>query len=165
MSKIPTSWGQVKPGDIVSFRYQSIDPTKKPRMQTVLILNPKFPNTLKDGTKKFYINGLKLEESNIRVLTSYGQTWRILDKIGDVEIVDLKNEIYKVNLPANLIGARGAKARVLKKLLVGGTGKLVKYRSYIWEIAKVKGVFLEPIKLPKDKIKLMMEQQGLEDED
>jgi len=162
MSKIAYSWGKVQPGDIVSFRYQPIDPTKKPRMQTVLILNPKFPNTLKDGTKKFYINGLKLEQSNIRVLTSFAQTWKVLNKIGDVEIVDLENEIYRVNLPANLIGARGAKQRVLKKLLMGGTGKLVRYRSYLWEIAKVKGVFLEPIKLPKDKIKLMKEQQGLE---
>jgi hypothetical protein len=44
-------------------------------------------------------------------------------------------------------------------------GKLAQYRSYIWEVAKTKGVSLEPIKLPKDKIQLMMERQGIENED
>ena len=164
MSKVATSWAQVQTGDIISFRYQPVDPNKKPRMQTVLILNPKFPRKLKDGTKNFYINGIKLEESNIRVLTSYGQTWRLLESIGEVEIVDLENEIYKVNIPDNLVGTRGAKERVLRKLMVSSVGKLAQYRSYIWEVAKTKGVSLEPIKLPKDKVQLMMERQGIENE-
>ena len=105
-----------------------------------------------------------LEESNIRVLTSYGQTWRLLESIGEVEIVDLENEIYKVNIPDNLVGTRGAKERVLRKLMVSSVGKLAQYRSYIWEVAKTKGVSLAPIKLPKDKVQLMMERQGIENE-
>ena len=109
MSKVATSWAQVQTGDIISFRYQPVDPNKKPRMQTVLILNPKFPRKLKDGTKKFYINGIKLEESNIRVLTSYGQTWRLLESIGEVEIVDLLNKYRnKKKLTAQFLGRGGA---------------------------------------------------------
>ena len=59
MPKQIASWGEIVPGDIVSFRYEPLDKTKKPRMQTVLVLNPKFPKKLKSGEKKFYINGIK----------------------------------------------------------------------------------------------------------
>ena len=165
MSKIPTSWGQVKPGDIVSFRYEPLDETKKPRMQTILVLNPKFPKKLKSGEKKFYINGIKLEQSNIRLIKNLNQNWKLLNKVGKVEIVDLKNEIYRVNIPTSYLSARGARQRVLVKVMIGPFKELAQYRTYIWKTAKTKGVFYEPIKLPKDKIKLMVEQQGLEDED
>ena len=165
MPKQIASWGEIVPGDIVSFRYEPLDKTKKPRMQTVLVLNPKFPKKLKSGEKKFYINGIKLEQSNIRLLKNLNQNWKLLNKVGEVEIVDLKNEIYRVNIPKNKIGARGAKARVLVKVMIGPFKELAQYRTYIWKIAKTKGVFYEPIKLPKDEIKKMVEQQGLEDED
>jgi len=162
MPKQLASWGEIVPGDIISFRYKPLDETKKPRMQTVLVLNPKFPKKLKSGEKKFYINGIKLEQSNIRLIKNLNQNWKLLNKIGNVEIVDLKNEIYKVNIPKNKIGARGAKARVLVKVMIGPFKKLAQYRTYVWKIAKTKGVFYEPIKLPRDKIELMMEQQGIE---
>ena len=165
MPKQLARWGQILPGDIVSFRYNPLDETKKPRMQTILVLNPKFPKVLKSGEKKFYINGIKLEQSNIRLIKNLNQNWELLNKIGKVEIVDLKNEIYKVNIPKSYLSARGAKQRVLVRVMIGPFKELAQYRTYIWETAKVKGVFYEPIKLPKDKIKLMVEQQGLEDED
>ena len=47
MPKQLARWGQILPGDIVSFRYNPLDETKKPRMQTILVLNPKFPKVLK----------------------------------------------------------------------------------------------------------------------
>ena len=88
-----------------------------------------------------------------------------MNKVGKVEIVDLKNEIYRVNIPTSYLSARGARQRVLVKVMIGPFKELAQYRTYIWKTAKTKGVFYEPIKLPKDKIKLMVEQQGLEDED
>ena len=165
MPKQQASWGGILPGDIVSFRYEPLDETKKPRMQTILVLNPKFPKKLKSGEKKFYINGIKLEQSNIRLLKNLNQNWKLLNKVGKVEIVDLKNEIYRVNIPTSYLSARGARQRVLVKVMIGPFKELAQYRTYIWKTAKTKGVFYEPIKLPKDKIKLMVEQQGLEDED
>ena len=165
MPKQSASWNNIQAGDIISFRYQPSDKSRPIRTNTVLILNPKFPKKLKSGEKKFYINGIKLEQSNIRLLKNLNQNWKLLSKVRKVEIVDLKNEIYKVNIPKSYIGARGAKARVLVKVMIGPFKELAQYRTYIWKIAKTKGVFYEPIKLPKDEIKKMVEQQGLEDED
>ena len=53
--KKPTNWRSVKPGNIVSFRYKS--KSGKVRVQTILVLNPRLPVTLKDGTKKRYHKG------------------------------------------------------------------------------------------------------------
>ena len=165
MPKTSASWNNIQAGDIISFRYQPSDKSKPIRTNTVLVLNPKFPKKLKSGEKKFYINGIKLEQSNIRLIKNLNQNWKLLNKVGKVEIVDLKNEIYRVNIPTSYLSARGARQRVLVKVMIGPFKELAQYRTYIWKTAKTKGVFYEPIKLPKDKIKLMVEQQGLEDED
>ena len=45
--KQPYNWNQVNPGDIISFRYKSKS-TGRTLMQSVLVLNPKIPVTLKD---------------------------------------------------------------------------------------------------------------------
>ena len=50
---------KVTAGDIISFRYKGKKPTGL--LTTILVLNPKFPYTRKDGTKTFHLNGLKLE--------------------------------------------------------------------------------------------------------
>ena len=43
MPKIGANWGTIKPGDIVSFKYQSvIDKSKQPRTSTILVLNNRF---------------------------------------------------------------------------------------------------------------------------
>ena len=135
MPKQQASWGGILPGDIVSFRYEPLDETKKPRMQTILVLNPKFPKKLKSGEKKFYINGIKLEQSNIRLSKNLNQNWKLLNKVGKVEIVDLKNEIYRVNIPTSYLSARGARQRVLVKVMIGPFKELAQYRTYIWKTA------------------------------
>jgi len=68
MSKITTNWQTIEPGDIVSFKYQSLDKTKRPRTTTILVLNNKFQKKLKSGDTEYYLNGLKLESSNISIL-------------------------------------------------------------------------------------------------
>jgi hypothetical protein len=61
--KQPYSWGRVKPGDIISFRYKS-QSGKTPRTQSILVLNPRLNVTLKDGKTTKHLIGIKLEESN-----------------------------------------------------------------------------------------------------
>ena len=57
MPKIGTNWNTLEPGDIVSFRYQSVvDKTKQPRTTTILVLNNKYQKKLKSGKTEFYIN-------------------------------------------------------------------------------------------------------------
>ena len=66
MSKIGANWNTIGPGDIVSFKYQSaVDKTKQPKTSTILVLNNKFQKKLKSGKSEYYLNGLKLEGSNI----------------------------------------------------------------------------------------------------
>ena len=68
MPKQGTSWAQVEPGDIISFRYQSVvDKTKSARTSTILVLNVRFQKKLKNGDIGYYLNGMKLEGSNISV--------------------------------------------------------------------------------------------------
>jgi hypothetical protein len=69
MPKQSASWNGVQVGDIISFRYQSSNKSKPVRTHTVLVLNPKFPKKLKSGQTRFYVNALKLEESNRRIFT------------------------------------------------------------------------------------------------
>ena len=61
--KQPYSWGKVKPGDIISFRYKSKS-TGKAHTNSILVLNPKLNVTLKDGKSTKHLIGIKLEESN-----------------------------------------------------------------------------------------------------
>ena len=59
MPKTVYTWGKVKPGDIISFRYKGKQPTGK--LATILVLNPRMPHIRKDKTKTFHLIGLKLE--------------------------------------------------------------------------------------------------------
>ena len=53
MPKKPTSWNSIVPGDIISFQYKSPTSGESMKTHTIMVLNPKFPNTLNDGTTKF----------------------------------------------------------------------------------------------------------------
>ena len=55
--KQPHSWGKVKPGDIISFRYKSKS-TGKARTNSILVLNPKLNVTLKDGKSTKHLIGI-----------------------------------------------------------------------------------------------------------
>ena len=164
MPKIGTSWNTLEPGDIISFRYQSVvDKTKQPRTTTILVLNNKYQKKLKSGKTEFYINGLKLEKSNISIFTNKDEAWNLLSEIGWVSIVSLKDEIYKVKIKSRYIGTYGATDVLYKKVVSTPAGKKAEFRSYNWEQARKNSVYYEPIKLPKDKI-LLMESQRAENE-
>ena len=158
MAKLATTWNKIQAGDVISFRYQPTDKSKPLRTHTVLVLNPKFPKALKDGTKKFYINTLKLKESNRSIFTNKNQAWQLLRELGWISIRSLKNEIYSVEINPTFIGTYGAKEKLYKMLQRTPVGKKAEYRTYLWEVAKKNSCFYEPIKLPKDKI-MMLENQ------
>jgi len=61
--KQPYNWNRVKPGDIISFRYKS-ESTGRTLVNSILVLNPKFPVIRKDNSSTFHLIGIKLEESN-----------------------------------------------------------------------------------------------------
>ncbi len=43
MPKQITKWGDIVPGDIISFRYKSVDKSKPIRTHTIMVLNAKYP--------------------------------------------------------------------------------------------------------------------------
>ena len=87
MAKQIYSWGKVKAGDIISFRYKGKESSKK--LATLLVLNPKFPNKKKDGTKTFHLIGLKLEIlGNIPTIKRRPKLVQLLEQIGEIKIVD-----------------------------------------------------------------------------
>ena len=162
MSKIGTNWAQVEPGDIVSFKYQSVvDKTKQPKTSTILVLNTRFQKKLSSGEIGYYLNGMKLEGSNISVFTNRDEAWDLLNAIGKLEIVDLKNEIYRIKIEQRYMGIWGAKQKLYEMLQKTPQGKKAEYRSYDWDQVRKSAVFLEPIKLPKARIQLLAEQQGI----
>tara|TARA_B100001063_G_scaffold212706_1_gene211846 strand:- start:257 stop:484 length:228 start_codon:yes stop_codon:yes gene_type:complete len=69
MSKQIYTWGKVRAGDIISFRYKGKNTTGL--LQTLLVFNPKLPYVKKDGSKSFHLVGLKLESrGNIPTIRS-----------------------------------------------------------------------------------------------
>ena len=159
MPKLQTNWNKLMPGDIVSFRYEPSDKVKPIRTHSILILNSKYPKTLKNGKRKFYINALKLEESNRKIFKDKRDAWLLLKRMGWITMRSLEDEIYSVKLDPKYIGPFGAKETLYKMLMITPAGKKAEYRTYSWESAKASAVFYEPIKFPKDKIKMLMEQR------
>ena len=160
MPKIGANWFKIKTGDIISFRYKPTDKTKPLRTHSIMVLNPKYPKTLKNGKIKFYINGLKLEGSNISIFTNKEDAWELLKKIGWISITSLEDEIYTVDIKNIYLGTYGAKERLYKELKQSPIGEKAKFRSYDWTVAKTRPCYYEPIKLPKDKIILLEEQRS-----
>ena len=161
MPKIGTNWIGIEPGDIISFKYQSVvDKSKQPRTSTILVLNNRFRKKLKSGETVYYLNGLKLESSNITVFNNKNDAWALLSEIGWVSIRSLKNEIYKVEINQKYIGTWGANEKLYKMIQKTPQGRKAQFRTYDWDQVKKSAVFYEPIKLPKDKIKLLTEQRG-----
>jgi hypothetical protein len=164
MPKIGANWNTLRPGDIVSFKYQSvIDKTKQPKTTSILVLNNKFQKKLKSGKSEYYLNGLKLESSNISVFSNRNDAWNLLSEIGWVSFRSKANEIYKIEINSRYIGTYGATDALLKKVMNTPVGKKAQFRSYNWEQARKSTVYYEPIKLPKDKI-ILLEQQRVANE-
>ena len=152
MTKQVYTWAKVKAGDIISFRYKGKKPTGM--LTTVLVLNPKFPYTRKDGTKTFHLNGLKLEErSTIPVIRNKRAVSGLLERLGEIEVISQDNEIYRVDVPSS--GPRGAR-RVSYLSVLRYVNQYDIYRTYDYIEAKKSQVFLEPIKLPKELVEALV---------
>tara|TARA_B100000029_G_C17142538_1_gene802974 strand:- start:71 stop:562 length:492 start_codon:yes stop_codon:yes gene_type:complete len=162
MPKVGTNWSKIEPGDIVSFKYQSVvDKSKSAKTSTILVFNVRFQKKLKNGDIGHYLTGMKLEGSNISVFGNRDSAWQLLNEVGKLEIIDLENEIYKVNIEQRYIGTWGANEKLYKALQKTPEGKKAEFRTYEWNQVRKSAVFFEPIKLPKKKVLLLAEQQGI----
>ena len=95
MAKQVYTWGKVRAGDIVSFRYKGKKTSST--LTTLLVFNPKLPYTKKDGTKTFHLVGLKLEDrGTIPMIKAKPMLVQLLERIGYIEVVSGEDQIYKV---------------------------------------------------------------------
>ena len=146
MPKKVYAWGKVKPGDIISFKYKGKQATGK--LATLLVLNPRMPHIRKDKTKTFHLIGLKLEiASVIPTIRNKPKLVQLLERIGELEVVDSESGIYRVNIKN--LGPRGVKQATYQKVKKYIERHSV-YRTYDYREAKRSVVFLEPIVLPKE---------------
>ena len=143
MAKQIYDWGKVDYGDIISFRY----PTKGGMiLNTVLVLQPYFVQTTKDGLKGNYLSGLKLEvRGNVPTVRNKTLLYQILLQIGEVELVSYEDEIYKVNMT----NPSSAGVKLIYETIKSDIKPLGIYRTYNLSTAKRARVFLEPIDLPR----------------
>jgi len=145
--KQPYNWRRVKPGDIISFRYNSKS-TNRTLTHSLLVLNPRIPVTLKDGTKTKHLIGIKLEESNRIELRFNKKQVDILNKTGDLESVNAKENIYRVKFKDRFVinEIKGVKPIVYD--LISRSNEIQgKYRTYDYLQAKKSAVYLEPIRI------------------
>tara|TARA_Y100000741_G_C17977118_1_gene446305 strand:- start:151 stop:615 length:465 start_codon:yes stop_codon:yes gene_type:complete len=145
MPKQIYTWSSVTAGDIISFRYKGTSPTEK--LTTLLVMNPKLPFIKKDGTKKFHLVGLKLEESgNIPTIRSRPFLVQLLESLGNIEVVSGDDQIYRITIKNfDKLGVRPQVYKELKKYIKDYSV----YRTYDFIEATKSQVFLEPISLPK----------------
>ena len=145
--KQPYTWNQVRPGDIISFRYKTKS-TGKVLTHSLLVLNPRIPVTLKDGTRTKHLIGIKLEESNRIELRLNQKQVDIFNKTGDLEVVNAEENIYRVKFKKRFVlnEIKGVKARVYD--LISRSNEIQgQYRTYDYFQAKKSAVYLEPIRV------------------
>ena len=156
-------WYDVRSGDIISFKYKS-PKTKKDRVQSILVLNPKLKVTLKNGKQTRHLVGIKIEESNRMKLMMSNRVITNIQRIGDFKTLDEENNIYRLEIFPRFIANRfsGVKQEVFNML----KGVLQDYyRTYDYEIARKSSVFLEPLRvyqkfpLVEDESKTTLPQQ------
>ena len=148
--KQPYNWNRVKPGDIISFRYKTKS-TGKVLTHSLLVLNPRIPVTLKDGTKTRHLIGIKLEESNRIELRLNQRQVDIFNKTGDLEVVNEKENIFRVKFKDRFVinEIKGVKPMVYD-LIKRSSEIKGQYRTYNYLEAKKSAVFLEPIRVFTD---------------
>ena len=89
MPKKVYAWGKVKPGDIITFNYKG-KTTGKQRLQTILVLNPKWDITV-EGQRVFQLIGLKLAEQRVRTIKEASKVvTQLFDRLGTLEVIDEK---------------------------------------------------------------------------
>ena len=145
--KLPYTWNRVRPGDIISFRYKTKS-TGKVLTHSLLVLNPRIPVTLKDGTKTRHLIGIKLEESNRIELRLNQRQVDIFNKTGDLEVVNAEENIYRVKFKNRFVlnEIKGVKPMVYD--LISRSEEIQgQYRTYDYLKAKKSAVYLEPIRV------------------
>ena len=153
MPKQVYTWGKVTAGDIISFRYKGKKPTST--LTTLLVLNPRIPYTRKDKTKTFHLVGLKLEDKGtIPTIKAKPMLVQLLERVGDIQVISGDDEIYRVEIQG--IGPRGVRQATYNKIKKY-INKHAVYRTYDYKDAQTSGVFLEPIKLSKPLVEVLIE--------
>ena len=148
--KQPYNWNQVRPGDIISFRYKSKS-TGRTLVNSVLVLNPRLQVKLKDGTQTKHLIGIKLEESNKISLRLTQRQVVLLEQIGNFIKIDDKNNLYKLEIDRKFLisDIRGIRQEAYDKISKG-LNIQGQYRTYDYLKAKKSAVFLEPIRVFTD---------------
>ena len=153
MARIGTSWNRIQAGDIITFNYKSKS-TGKTRLQTILVLNPKWYITV-EGQRVFQMVGLKLAEQRVRTIKEASKVVTdIFNKLGTLEVIDEKKDIYRVRMKKQDLFWAGAKDVVYRRIRYLLNKEPI-YRTYDWEQARKSGVFYESLPLPpalKDRI-------------
>lgn len=153
MAKQVYTWGKVRAGDIVSFRYKGKKTSST--LTTLLVFNPKLPYTKKDGTKTFHLVGLKLEDrGTVPMIKAKPMLVQLLERVGNIQVVSGDDQIYRVEIKG--VGVRGVRKATYTKLKQYIEKHSV-YRTYDYMEAKRSQVFLEPIVLPKDFREVLIE--------
>ena len=146
MARIGTSWNRIQAGDIITFNYKSKS-TGKTRLQTILVLNPKWYITV-EGQRVFQMVGLKLAEQRVRTIKEASKVVTdIFNKLGTLEVIDEKKDIYRVRMKTQDQFWAGAKKTVYKRIRYLLNKEPI-YRTYDWEQARKSGVFYESLPLP-----------------
>ena len=164
MPKKVYSWGMVKAGDVISFRYEG--KVKGPSdLTTVLVLNPRLSYTRKDKTSTLHLVGLKLESrGSTPTIASKPKLVTLLEEIGEIDIIESKgiDTLFNViinpsDLAAGRIGKKGVKKIVYKRIKALIQNYSV-YRTYDYVNASKSGVFLEPVVLPKEFVEFLTKE-------
>jgi hypothetical protein len=153
MARIGTSWNKIQVGDIITFNYKSKS-TGKTRLNTILVLNPKWYIVV-EGQRVFQMIGLKLAEQRVRTIKEASKVVTdIFNKLGTLEVIDEKKDIYRVRMKKQDLFWAGAKDVVYRRIRYLLNKEPI-YRTYDWEQARKSGVFYESLPLPpalKDRI-------------
>ena len=146
MARLGTSWNRIQPGDIITFNYKSKS-TGKTRLQTILVLNPKWYIVV-DGQRVFQMIGLKLAEQRVRTIKEASKVvTQLFDKLGTLEVIDEKKDIYRVRMKKQDLFWGGSKRNVYRRIRYLLNKEPI-YRTYDWEQARKSGVFYESLPLP-----------------
>ena len=99
--------------------------------------------------------GLKLEDKGtIPTIKAKPMLVQLLERVGDIQVISGDDEIYRVEIQG--IGPRGVRQATYNKIKKY-INKHAVYRTYDYKEAKKSGVFLEPIKLSKPLVEVLIE--------
>ena len=145
--KQPYNWGRVRAGDIISFKYKP-QSGGAPKVQSILVLNPRLNVTLKNGKQTKHLIGIKLEESNKITLRLTKRQIGLFEQIGELKTIDGNNNLFKLEIKNSYItnDIKGIKQSAYK-LISKSLGIQGKYRTYDYMTAKKSSVYLEPIRV------------------